>query len=190
MVRAWYMNDDDTSDQRTEHQKSPPEFISIENLLENTGVEYFKLNVELDLGPDGALEKICKDRGYSYEDEIVCSKECLRNYEEKLKMFYVEHLHTDEEIRLVIEGSGYFDVRTEDDKWVRVEVVPGDLLVLPAGIYHRFTLDTKNYIRAKRFFVGEPVWTAYNRPADHLPARQRYLEYLKPGIRTAENFFI
>lgn len=48
---------------------------------------------------DGVLDKIKKDRGYTFEDEIVCSKECLPNYEEKIKSFYEEHLHTDEEIR-------------------------------------------------------------------------------------------
>ncbi|KAJ8935920.1 hypothetical protein NQ314_012588 [Rhamnusium bicolor] len=106
MVRAWYM-DDDLSDQRNEHHKNPPHFITVEELYQVSGVEYFKLNVDT-LESDGILDKIKKERGYTYEDELVCSKECLPNYEEKLKIFYKEHLHTDEEIRLVIDGSGYF----------------------------------------------------------------------------------
>lgn len=37
-----------------------------------------------------------KERGYDYEDTCNVSRETLPNYEDKIKSFYEEHIHSDE----------------------------------------------------------------------------------------------
>jgi len=180
MVQAWYMDNSD-EDQRLDHHLNPPQYVSLKELQKLSGVLYWKLNGDK-VVEDKQLEEIKKQRNYTYTDVIEISPEKLLNYNERIKIFFQEHLHADEEIRLVLEGSGYFDVRDINDKWIRILVTKGDLLVLPAGIYHRFTLDTKNYIKAMRLFIGEPVWTPINRPADEHPARKSYQELTEKGF--------
>ncbi|KAH3709198.1 acireductone dioxygenase-like [Dreissena polymorpha] len=177
MVSSWYMDNDTSVDQREPHQQNPPRPVSLEHLA-NLGVLYFKIDTD-NYATDETLRKVREERGYTYEDLITISREKLPNYDEKLKIFFMEHLHDDEEIRLCVDGSGYFDVRDSKDCWIRIALVKGDMIILPAGIYHRFTLDTNNYIEVRRYFVGDPVWTPVNRPADEHRARTQYLATLE-----------
>ncbi|XP_011505109.1 PREDICTED: 1,2-dihydroxy-3-keto-5-methylthiopentene dioxygenase isoform X3 [Ceratosolen solmsi marchali] len=131
---------------------------------------------------DETLKNLRTERGYTFEDEIHFHSGSP-NYEEKLQNFYTEHLHTHEEIRLIVAGSGYFDVRDKDDRWIRLKVTAGDLIIIPSGIYHRFTLDVNNYIKAKRYFIGIPIWLPYNRPAEDMFCRKEYLERLEQGFK-------
>ncbi|XP_065184468.1 acireductone dioxygenase-like [Sycon ciliatum] len=176
MVRAWYM-DSSADDQRLPHQCEPPKPVALDELRDLTGVLHWQIDADR-YEEEGKLAGIQKERGYSYTDVITVSPEKLQNYEEKIKNFFEEHLHSDEEIRFVMDGSGYFDVRDKHDQWIRIECVKGDMIILPAGMYHRFTLDEKNFIKAMRLFVGEPVWTPINRPCDEHPARLGYLKSL------------
>lgn len=43
MVQAWFM-DEEKTDQRLEHHRNPPQYISLEDLFQKTGVEYFKVS--------------------------------------------------------------------------------------------------------------------------------------------------
>ena len=57
-------------------------------------------------------------------------------------------------------------MRSKGEDWIRVECNKGDMIVLPEGIYHRFTLDDKDYIKvgcksyctAKFLFHCKGVW--------------------------------
>ncbi|MED6148388.1 hypothetical protein PIB30_052782 [Stylosanthes scabra] len=149
VLQAWYM-DDSEEDQRLPHHKEPKQFVSLDQLAE-LGVLSWGLDAD-NHQTDPELEKIREERGYTYMDVCEVCPEKLPNYEAKIKSFFEEHLHTDEEIRFCAAGSG---------------------ILKNCGDPHLFLVM---HMQALRFFVGEPVWTPYNRPHDHLPAREEYIK--------------
>lgn len=40
-------------------------------------------------------------------------------------------------------------MRSEGDDWIRLRLEKGDLAIMPAGIYHRFTTDEENVSTTK-----------------------------------------
>lgn len=123
-------------DQRQKHDSGRP--VDTE-YLSKLGVLYQRCPAIDD------VDSIARERGYRNRDEVTVSPEKMGDiYEEKVKTFFSEHLHEDEEIRYILDGQGYFDVRGVDDEWVRIQLERNDLIILPAGIYHRFTTDEQN----------------------------------------------
>jgi len=168
-MRAYWF-DNKPGDQREPHDSGRD--VSIDT-LSNLGVLYYRMP-ELE-----AVDKLAADRSYKNRDVITVSPEKMGDvYEEKVKMFFNEHLHEDEEIRYIRDGNGFFDVRNEADDWIRIQLGKDDLIILPAGIYHRFTTDAKNHIVAMRLFKEEPKWTPLNRgpEVDVNPYRKEYVQ--------------
>lgn len=123
-------------DQREAHDSGRP---VTESYLESIGV-FYRHCPTIDL-----VDTLAAERGYKNRDEVCVSPQTMGDiYEEKVKTFFSEHLHEDEEIRYIRDGEGYFDVRGQEDEWVRIRLSKDDLIILPAGIYHRFTTDDKN----------------------------------------------
>ncbi|EOO02791.1 putative -dihydroxy-3-keto-5-methylthiopentene dioxygenase protein [Phaeoacremonium minimum UCRPA7] len=172
-----YLYDDLPGDQRLPHDSGNDVVVDD---LKKLGVLYYRI------GDIAGVDQLASERGYKNRDEITVSPEKMGDiYEDKVKSFFTEHLHEDEEIRYVRDGHGYFDVRNKGDQWIRIQLEKDDLLILPAGIYHRFTTDDSNYIQAMRLFKDEPKWTPLNRSGelDTNPHRKEYVQsYLNSGV--------
>lgn len=104
------------------------------------------------------LQQIRESRGYVSMDQVHLG-DATPDLDGLLTKFFGEHLHTDEEIRFVVEGAGIFDLRDREDRWMRVHVAAGDLIIVPANKYHRFALDTQRTITCKRLFQDNSGWT-------------------------------
>jgi 1,2-dihydroxy-3-keto-5-methylthiopentene dioxygenase len=131
------------------------------NVLEANGVIYRRLPMEAS-GYQPHLDELTKRRGYITQDEVALKPD-MPNLDVVLAKFDPEHRHDDDEVRFVLEGEGVFDIRSNDERWMRVVVEPGDLLVVPKGKNHRFELTEKKHIRCVRLFKDPAGWTAIYR---------------------------
>jgi len=152
---AWLMADH-VKNQCEENRREPNVKVSADG-LKKLGLYYWKMEdtdkyeypvkaVPWDPreATDPKLRALRDDRGYGYADIITVHPDHLPEFDKKIKMFFEEHIHDAEEIRYILGGSGYFDVRDKNDQWVRVHVKKGDFMTLPEGIYHR-EFSLRNY---------------------------------------------
>jgi 1,2-dihydroxy-3-keto-5-methylthiopentene dioxygenase len=104
--------------------------------------------------------------GYTTADVIDVTAE-TPGLEVMLAKFDREHTHTEDEVRFILAGRGIFFLRQgaqdgqpeTSGKVISVEVGPGDLLRVPMGTTHWFTLCEDRRIRAIRWFQDTTGWT-------------------------------
>ena len=123
--------------------------------LKSEGIFTERFSVE---NYQAGLDGIKKNWGYHSQDLVELSPE-TPNLETICAKFDKEHLHTDDEVRFVVEGEGYFDIRSKADRWMHVFVGPGDFILVPADRHHLFYLTEKKHIRCVRLFKENPSWT-------------------------------
>ena len=118
------------------------------------------------------MARIKSHYGYRDQDEVSLSTD-MPNLEEICAKFDKEHCHTLDEVRFVVDGEGIFDVRDRSDQWVRIVVEPGDLIIIPARMYHRFFLTEAKKIRCVRLFLNHEGWTPLYRDSAVVPLSSR-----------------
>jgi 1,2-dihydroxy-3-keto-5-methylthiopentene dioxygenase len=109
------------------------------------------------------LDTLSTKNGYGTQDEVKLGPD-TPNLAQVLKKFDDEHLHSDDEVRFVLDGEAVFDIRSTDDRWMRVVVEAGDLIVVPKGRNHRFELGASGKVHCVRLFKDPSGWVPEYRP--------------------------
>jgi len=101
-----------------------------------------------------------KRRGGYVTADVIDVNPATPNLEAMLARFDKEHTHSEDEVRFTLSGRGIFFLNIQG-RVASVEVGPGDMLRVPRGTTHWFTLCEDRRIRAIRWFQDTAGWTPH-----------------------------
>uniref|UniRef100_A0A6A7GEQ9 2-Aminomuconate deaminase n=1 Tax=Hirondellea gigas TaxID=1518452 RepID=A0A6A7GEQ9_9CRUS len=119
--------------------------VACENLADNSqhvslqtlsrlGILYWKLDLTT-YETDGTLPEICDSDTFSNRTTITSDDADGSDLQPSEQ---IEEISFGLEGLLILGGRLVLDVRNREDKWIRMTLSHGELIVLPRGIYHRF----------------------------------------------------
>ncbi|MGA9585653.1 MAG: cupin domain-containing protein [Terracidiphilus sp.] len=141
----------------------------IRSELATLGIEYERWSLDrvgVDASADAVLAayadeiKEMKRRGGYVTADVIDVNPTTPNLETMLAKFDKEHTHDEDEVRFIVTGRGVFFLHLAE-KIASVEVGPGDMLRVPRGTTHWFTLCEDRCIRAIRWFQDTAGWTPH-----------------------------
>src|SRR6201987_171173 len=105
----------------------------------------------------GEIDEMKRRGGYVTAD-VIDVNPSTPNLDAMLARFDKEHTHDEDEVRFILSGRGIFFLNI-NGRVASVEVGPGDMLRVPRGTTHWFTLCEDRRIRAIRCFQDTTGWT-------------------------------
>lgn len=135
--------------------------------LAELGIDYERWSLDrvpadcsADLVLDAYRDEIeqMKQRGGYVTADVIDVNPGTPNLDAMLAKFDKEHTHSEDEVRFILAGRGIFFLAL-DGRVASVEVGPGDMLRVPQGTKHWFTLCEDRRIRAIRWFQQTEGWT-------------------------------
>ncbi len=141
----------------------------IQRELKAVGVLFQRVDASIPLSEGADQEEVlsayrhvvdqqCESFGYQSAD-VIRIKPDAPNVVELRQKFLSEHTHSDDEARVMVEGSGCFYLHLSD-KIYQVVCTRGDLITVPAGVRHWFDMGPKPRFAAIRFFTRPEGWVA------------------------------
>ena len=106
-----------------------------------------------------AARTLMAERGWTHRDEVHITADTPQA---ALDKFSPEHLHDDDEVRVVSAGEGVFDVRSSNEPgapYLRLLLGARDWISIPPQRYHRFWCTGPMACSAIRLFGEDPQWT-------------------------------
>jgi 1,2-dihydroxy-3-keto-5-methylthiopentene dioxygenase len=107
---------------------------------------------------DNRFDELKRDKGYATRDMVVIH-EAIPGLADMLAKFDKIHLHTDDEVRYILAGKGYFGFVEPDGSQFLLEVSAGDYINVPANTEHWFEMKDSARIKAVRYFIDTKGWT-------------------------------
>ena len=133
------------------------------------GIDYERWSLDrvpADCSADAVLEAYAdeidamKQRGGYVTADVIDVNSGTPDLDAMLAKFDKEHTHSEDEVRFILAGRGIFFLDMQG-RVVSVEVGPGDMLRVPQGTKHWFTLCEDRRIRAIRWFQQTEGWTPH-----------------------------
>ena len=145
--------------------------VEIATYLKPFGIDFEQWDVEGRIGPDATneeilaayspeIERLKEQHGFVTADVINVSPE-TPGLDDMLAKFDKEHLHTEDEVRFTVRGSGVFHINPESAPVFSITVESGDLISVPNGTHHWFNLCGDKTIRCIRLFEDMAGWTPH-----------------------------
>jgi len=141
----------------------------IREALAPLGVDYERWNLDR-VPPDASADEVLgayadeieemKRRGGYVTADVIDVNPGTPHLDAMLARFDKEHTHDEDEVRFILSGRGIFFLHI-NGRVASVEVGPGDMLRVPRGTTHWFTLCEDRRIRAIRWFQDTAGWTPH-----------------------------
>ncbi len=104
------------------------------------------------------FEELKREKGYQTRDMVVIHED-VPGLGDMLAKFDKIHLHTDDEVRYILAGHGYFGFVEASGAQFLLEVSAGDYINVPANTEHWFEMKDSQRIKAVRYFIDTSGWT-------------------------------